>query len=91
MHEGDVFVADFVFELTESFEERKAFYVTGGSADFGDNDICIGLPGDVIDALLDLVGDVRNDLNGGTEILALAFFLDDVLVDLSAGQVVELG
>ena len=33
------------------------------------------------DEILDLVGDVRNDLNGGAEIIAAAFLVDDVLVD----------
>ena len=41
--------------------------------------------------VLDLVGDVRNDLDGGAEIIAAAFLVDDVLVDAAGGDVVGLG
>ena len=36
---------------------------------------------------LDLVGDVRNDLHGPAQVVALAFLLDDRQVDLAGGVV----
>ena len=46
--------------------------------------------GAVEDARLDLVGDVRNHLHGAAQVLAAPLLLDDGLVDLAAGRVVEL-
>src|SRR5690606_12008248 len=40
------------------------------------------------DAALDLVGDVRNDLHGCTEIIAATFLLDDVQVNTAGGKIV---
>ena len=38
---------------------------------------------------LDFVGDMRDDLDGLAEIIAAAFLLDDLGIDLAAGEVVE--
>ena len=43
------------------------------------------------DARLDLVGDVRDDLDGLAEVVAAAFLLDDRLVDLAGGEVAVAG
>ena len=43
---------------------------------------------DVADALLDLVGDVRDDLHGLAEVVAAALFLDDLEVDAAGRPVV---
>ena len=44
-----------------------------------------------MDAALDFVGDVRNDLDGFAQIFAFAFIVEDSLVDLAAGEIVEAG
>ena len=51
----------------------KPFDVAGGAADLGDDHVGLGLLGDLVDAVLDFVGDVRNDLHGFAEVIALAF------------------
>ena len=43
------------------------------------------------DGVLDLVGDVGNDLHGGAEILAAALLVDHRLVDPAGGDVVLPG
>ena len=47
--------------------------------------------GDALDALLDLVGDVRDDLDRAAEVVAAALLGDDRLVDAAGGDVAELG
>ena len=42
------------------------------------------------DEVLDLVGDVRNDLHRAAEVIAAALLLDDALVDLAGREVVAL-
>ena len=93
-HEGDVqenHVARALFEgeLAQGLEEGQALDVAGGAADLGDEDV------DVLrrhgDALLDLVGHVRDHLHGLAEVGAAALLLDHALVDLAGGEVVEAG
>ena len=47
--------------------------------------------GDARDALLDLVGDVRDDLDRAAEVVAAALLGDDRLVDAPGGDVRQLG
>ena len=50
--------------------------------------------GDLAHGVLDLVGDVRDDLDGLAEVVAAALLGDDLLVDAAGGEVVvarELG
>src|SRR4030066_308701 len=44
----------------------------------------------LLDAALDLVGDMRDDLHGRPEIVATPFLLDDVRVDAAGGEIVAL-
>jgi hypothetical protein len=45
--------------------------------------------GGAMDALLDLVGDVRDHLHGAAEVLAAALLVEDRLVHLAGGDVVD--
>ena len=40
--------------------------------------------------MFDLIGDVRDHLHSGTEIVTTPLFFDDVFVNLSRGEVIEL-
>jgi len=91
VHEGDIFMADFVFELTQRFEEGQPLDVPRGAADLGGDDIDVGLLCHFVNAVFDDIGDVRNHLHRRAEVKALAFVLDDGLVDLPARDVVEFG
>ena len=42
-------------------------------------------------AVLDLVGDVRDDLHGAPLVFAGALLVEHALIDLAAGEVVEAG
>ena len=62
--EDGVVVPDFERELADGFEERQPLDVAGGAADLGDDHVGLGLLGQHVDAVLDFVGDVRDDLHG---------------------------
>ena len=90
-HERDVDVADVVApdevaELPDRFEEREDLDVADRAADLGDHDVDV-VAGDPLDAALDLVGDVRDDLHGLAEVVAAAFGGEDGLVDRPGGGV----
>ena len=77
-----------VAELADRLQERHRLDVADRAADLAQHEIVIVIA--VEDEILDLVGDVRNDLHGRAEIVAAAFALDDVLVDAAGGDVVAL-
>ena len=93
-HQGDVNVdrmvsADIVSELANSLQEGQAFDIADRPADLHDDDIHI--VGHAADAGFDLVGDMRDHLNGATEIIAAAFFGNDRIVYAAGGVVVLAG
>ena len=87
MNKKHICFAHFAGKLTHRLGKGQAFDVTNGSADLGDQNIH-PLAGR-IDAVLDFVSDMGNDLHGLAEVVAPSFLADDRLIDLSAGQVVE--
>ena len=78
-----------VAELADRLEERQALDVADGAADLAQDEIVALVA--VADELLDGVGDVRNDLDGGAEIVAAPLLGEDVLVDAAGGDVVLPG
>ena len=77
-----------VAELADRLEEGQPLDVADGAADL-DQDEIIGL---VVGEheLLDGVGDVRDHLHCGAEVVAAALLGDDLLVDAAGGDVVGL-
>ena len=64
-----VLLADVEGELADRFEERQPLDVADGAADLGDDHVHV-VGGQLADGRLDLVGDVRDDLDGLAEVLA---------------------
>ena len=77
VHVQRVVAADVLPELADRFEERQALDVADRAADLDEHDVDVRRHG--ADRVLDLVGDVRNDLDGAAEIVAAALLLDDAL------------
>ncbi len=71
-----------------ALEERQAFDVADGAADFDEHEVDILVAG--YDELLDGVGDVRNDLHCAAQVIATALLGQDVLVDAAGCDVVGL-
>ena len=82
---------DVLAHLADRLEERQALDVADGAADLDDDDVRVALAGDAADPLLDLVGDVRDDLDRAAEVVAAALLGDDRLVDPAGRDVAELG
>src|SRR6266849_2918494 len=77
---------DLLAELANRLEERQRFDVADGAADRDDHDV--HSVAHLADALLDLVGDVRDHLHGLAEVVAAALALDDLEVDAAGRPVV---
>ena len=77
-------------ELADRLEERQALDVADRAADLDQHEVdALARIGQ--DEAFDLVGDVRDHLHGGAEIVAAPLLLQDGLVDLAGGDVVALG
>ena len=76
-----------VAELADRLEERQALDVADRAADLAEHEIEVLVA--VEDERLDGVGDVRDHLHRGAEIVAAALAGDDVLVDAAGGDVVH--
>ena len=71
--------------LADGLEERQRFDVAHRAADLHHADV--GIAGAELDAALDLVGDVRNDLHRGAEVIAAPLARDHALVDAAGGEI----
>src|SRR5262249_35858072 len=75
-----------VAELADRLEERQALDVADRAADLAKNEIIAVVA--VANELLDGVGDVRDHLDGGAEIVAAPLLGQDLLIDAAGGGVV---
>ncbi len=88
VHEQGVLASHVVAELPDCLEERQRLDVADRAADLDDHDVVLGR--DAAHRRLDLVGDVRDHLHRGAQILAAPLLGDDVEVDAARGDVVRL-
>ena len=78
-----------IAQLPDGLEIRQALDVADGAADLAQHEIEALVA--VADEILDRVGDVGNDLDGGAEIIAAPLFQQNFLVDAAGGDVVLAG
>jgi hypothetical protein len=79
-------LADVERELTNGLHEGQSLDVADRAADLGDDHINV-VGDELLHRGLDLVGDVRNDLDRSAEVFPLALLLDDAEVNLAGGVV----
>ena len=79
--EADVLGALLAAPLAHGLDEGLGLDVAHRAADLRDDDVGLRAICQAADAVLDGVGDVRNDLHGATEEVALALLGDEALVD----------
>ena len=95
VQEEAVLPADLVAHLTRGLQERQRLDIAYGAADFGDHHIgtvAVGIGfGHRQNAALDLVGDVRDDLDGVAEVLAAALLGDHRRIHLPGGHIRPAG
>src|SRR5688500_16866403 len=85
-----VMLFQFPTYLTKSFYIRQCFDVTHRSANFSNHDVVFSCLTEEEHSLFYFIGNMRNHLNGFSEIGALSFFVDDRLINSSGGNVVRL-
>ena len=88
-----ILAAHVVAYLTDSLKERGGLDIADSAADLGDNYVSsLGAAvRNAVDTVLDLVGDVGNNLNGAAEIVAAALLVEDGPVDLTGCDVAVHG
>ncbi len=86
MDEETVFATDFLPHLPDGFQKWQRLDVADRSADFDDRDVDVF--GNAMNRSLDLVGHMRNNLDGLPQIIAPPFLLNDGFVDAAGGEVV---
>ena len=75
MDEQAVFSSDLKRNLPYRFDKRLGFDISDCSADFGNYNIGACFSSDAVDKFLDLVCDMRNDLNRRAEIFSAALLV----------------
>jgi len=86
VNEQGVVAAQILAHLTDGLEEGEGFYVSHRAADLDQQHLA--LCGHLAHGVLDLVGDVGDDLHGLSEVVAATLLGDDLLVDAPGGEVV---
>ena len=82
MNKRAVLATDVERKLANRFQEWQAFNIADRAADFR-NDYVDVRTFQLLNAVFNLVGNVRNDLNRLTEIAACALFVDNALINLA--------
>jgi hypothetical protein len=80
-----VLAPDVLPELADGLHEWQALDVAHRAADLDQHDVHVGRHR--ADGVLDLVGDVRDHLDGAPQVVAAPFLLDDRQVDLAGRPV----
>ena len=78
-------------ELTNSLKERSTLDVADSTADLRDDEVVLALSAEILNAALNLVGDMRHNLNGLAEIVASALLVDDRLIYTTRSHRVSAG
>ena len=76
--------ADILAELPDGFEKRQTLDVADRAPDLHEDDVDVAT--DRADAILDLIGDMGNDLNGPPKVIAAPLLLDHRHIDLAVVQ-----
>ena len=82
----DGVLAQFPFQLSDSFHVWGTLDVADGSANLGNHEVIVILLAEQLHVALDLVGDVRHHLDGLAEIVATTFLVNDCLIDTTCGE-----
>jgi hypothetical protein len=84
-----IFTPDLVAQLPQGLHKWLRLDVTDRAADLDQHDFRPGLLGYQSHPALDLVGDVRDHLDGAAQVIAVPFLLDDFRVDLPGGEIAD--
>ena len=77
-------------QLTNGFHERRTLNVTDGTANLSDDEVVMIFLTEQFHVALDFIGDMRNHLNGLTQVITATFLVDDGFVDSTRRKGVRL-
>ena len=80
----------FPLHLPNGLDVRQGFDVTHRASNLSDDEIVVVFGSQNLNAALDLVGDVGNDLDGFAQVLSTTLLVNDALVNAARGDVVGL-
>ena len=86
-----IILAQFPTQLPDGFQKRQAFNVADRAADLNNGHIHVSGFGDLLDALFDLIGNMRDDLHGLAQIIPAALLGDHGIIDLAGGNAAVFG
>ena len=89
VHEHGIVATHDGRQLTNGFKERQGLDVAHGTAHFDDGNLMAFGTGN--HPLLDGVGDVRDHLDGGAQIVTTTLLAQHVCIDAAGGEVVAAG
>src|ERR1700730_13113389 len=89
MNVDRVVAGKIVLDLADRLEERQPLDIANGAADLAQHEVELVIA--VENKILDGVGDMRDHLDRGAEIVATSLLGQDVLIDAARGDVVGLG
>ena len=90
VHERRIAVAERIAQLAHRLDEGQRLDIAHRAAQFGDDDVVDLLLRQQLNAPLDLVGDMGDDLHGLAQVIAAALLFDDAFIDFARGDVVGL-
>ena len=94
MNEAYVLATDSELELSQRLDEGSTLYVSNSATQLDYTSIrflAVSVAGSMCNTLypiLNLIGDMRNDLYGLAKVVSLPLFLDDIIVHLPSGDIV---
>lgn len=91
MDKEDVFPAQIVTQLADGFEKGKAFNITDGAPNLGNNEIDIAVLSNLLHTALDFISDMRDHLDSLPPVESLSLALDHRPVDLAGSDIVIPG
>ncbi|MNE81337.1 hypothetical protein D3C80_1779770 [compost metagenome] len=87
----NIVTSDIALDLANSFQKRKALNITNCTANFCNNNVGAGFFARAEHALLDLIGNVGNNLNRTAQIIAATLLGNYVGIDFSRGYIAVFG
>src|SRR5260370_10538743 len=76
--------------LADRLQKWFALDITNGATDFYDHHICVGAARYCVDALFDLICNMRNHLNSATQVLTASLFPNHSSIYLASSDVIHL-
>ena len=89
--DADAAPAQFPTQLTDGLDKRQGLDVADSAANLGDDEVILAGGAQQLDVALNLVGDVRDNLDRLAEVVATALLIDNALIDTSGGDVIGAG